>query len=482
MKNRFLPLLLAGLISASSVFAEAGAAVNTHDYTSPFKTVLGKTDSEISTKLNDLWYHFFKGSNNQKIFYDKGSEAYILDISNNDVRSWGMACGMLICVQTDHKSEFDKLWNFAKNHMWHKSGARDGYFSSIVHTDGSVWDSNSMPSAEMHFMMSLLLASSRWNEDQYAEDALYIMNKMWNNSTYKLFNETSHIISFQPAGVEKDFTDPSYDLPAFIDYFSRMCPDYKTQWEQAASKTREHLRKSSNASSGLFTEYNNFDGTPHAVSFNPDATKFFTDARLCAMNIGADYYLFGADAANQKILVKRLIDFFENDNYQHCMFDWDGSNPAMQYSVPLGACNAVACYALLDDPSYSSQVEKILNWIWNSAPETGQWRYLSGIPHLMAMLHLCGSFKLWGLIPPEGVDESSANATDVELFPNPSKDYFEVRSSSEIKNIEIASLTGQTLLKQDGGSPVHFSLPAGTYLVKVQMADGHSAIKKIVVK
>lgn len=62
------------------------------------------------------------------------------------------------------------------------------------------------------------------------------------------------------------------------------------------------------------------------------------------------------------------------------------------------------------------------------------------------------------------------------------KDYFEVRSSSEIKNIEIASLTGQTLLKQDGGSPVHFLLPAGTYLVKVQMADGHSAIKKIVVK
>ncbi|MBO7142115.1 MAG: hypothetical protein J6V76_03290, partial [Bacteroidales bacterium] len=67
-------------------------------YTSPFKTVLGKTDEEIQDKLDQLWDHYFKGDDNSKVYYDKGSEAYIMDIANHDVRSEGMAYGMMICV------------------------------------------------------------------------------------------------------------------------------------------------------------------------------------------------------------------------------------------------------------------------------------------------------------------------------------------------------------------------------------------------
>ena len=49
-------------------------AYYTGNYTSPFKTVLGKTDEEIQNKLDQLWNHYFKGYDNSKVYYDKGSE------------------------------------------------------------------------------------------------------------------------------------------------------------------------------------------------------------------------------------------------------------------------------------------------------------------------------------------------------------------------------------------------------------------------
>ena len=79
-------------------------AYYTGDYTSPFKKYLGKTDEEIQAKLDQLWDHYFKGDNNSKVFYDKGTEAYIKDTGNNDVRSEGMSYGMMISVQKNSTS------------------------------------------------------------------------------------------------------------------------------------------------------------------------------------------------------------------------------------------------------------------------------------------------------------------------------------------------------------------------------------------
>ena len=160
----------------------------TGNYESPFKKVLGKTDAEIQEKMDALWNHYFKGDDNSKVYYDRGSEAYIKDINNNDVRSEGMSYGMMIAVQTGHKEEFDKLWNWAKNHMWHKSGGWDGYFVWQRNDSGTGGDDNCAPDGEMYFMMSLLFAANRWNDSKYMEDAQYILKKMWDNGQHSLFN------------------------------------------------------------------------------------------------------------------------------------------------------------------------------------------------------------------------------------------------------------------------------------------------------
>ena len=422
MRKKILTMILALATTAASArdfydenggyygpedFKDFSGAYYTGDYTSPFKTCLGKTDEEIQEKLDQLWNHYFKGESNEKVYFDRGYEAYILDTGNNDVRSEGMSYGMMIAVQTNHKAEFDKLWAFAKNHMWHKSGQWDGYFAWQCGTDGYMRDQNCAPDAEMYFMMSLLFAANRWHDSSYMDDAQYILEKCWKNGSGSLFSESHKIICFQPYNCS-DFTDPSYDLPAFIDLFSRWSDTKQDRWSMVAYATRNHLYKSSHSRTGLFADYTEFNGQPKSTSYNTNSHKYMYDAMRCAMNFGMDYYLFGADAERQEIMAKRLIGFFEEDNYEHARFNWDGSSPSESYTVGETGANAVACYCLLNNPDYKDAVKRNLEMAWNVKPLKGQYRYYDGLVHYLSMLHLCGSFKIW---KPEPIVDSLMGTT-----------------------------------------------------------------------
>jgi endo-1,4-beta-D-glucanase Y len=390
--------------------SQLNGAYYTGNYESPFKTYLGKTDKEIQEKMDAMWEHYFKGDNNSKVFFDNGSEGYIKDINNNDVRSEGMSYGMMIAVQTGHKEEFDKLWKWAKNHMWHKGGDWDGYFAWQRGDNGMGGDDNCAPDGEMYFMMSLLFAANRWDDDQYRKDALYIMDKMWNNPSHKLFNQGNYIIVFQPLGNGNDFSDPSYDLPAYLELFSRWAEKDTDKWKKAVTAARDHLYKSSNTSSGLFADYSSFNGQPQSYSYNSNSTKYMYDAMRCAMNFGMDYYLFGADSTREIEMANRIINFFEKDGYKHARFNWDGSNPQEQYTQGEAGANAVAAIALRSTEGSEEKIKKNLQNAWDTKFMTGQYRYYDGLVHYLAMLHLSGNFKIWK--PKPSVEEKSVEANE----------------------------------------------------------------------
>ncbi len=501
-------------------------AYYTGKYTSPFATYLGKSESDIQGKLDQLWNHYFKGDDNSKVYYDKGTEAYIYDSGNGDVRSEGMSYGMMICVQTNHHDEFDKLWAFAKNHMLHTSGQWQGNFAWQCGTDGSVKDQNCAPDGEMYFMMSLLFAANRWGNDgkyNYMEDAQFVLKNMIKGSNGSLFNEQYKVVTFQPYNCS-DYSDPSYDLPAFVDLFSRWSTTNNSFWKDAAAATRNHLKVSSNSSSGLYTDYNNFDGTPKSTSFNSNSQRYMYDAMRCAMNVGMDYYLFGADAANQEAMMGRLINFFEKDGYTHARFNWDGSNAAETYTLGEAGANAVGCYALMGNSANDAKVKKNLEKAWNGTLMTGQYRYYDGLVHYLAMLHLCGSFKIWKPAPAiekktvegtgsvtylgttykenttitafencklynvtinvnagTGIDNPTADNESIVLLPNPASDHLTVKSADAVQRIEIINRMGQTVLSQEGSNIVSLSLPTGIYFVQVY-TDKDKFTKKLIVR
>ena len=329
------------------------------------------------------------------------------------------------------------------------------------------------------------------------------------------------MITFQPQGGGNNYSDPSYDLPAFVELFTRWSDTNKDKWEKALKGTRDHIYKSSNTSSGLFTDYSNFDGTPYG-SQGSNSSRYMYDAMRCAMNFGMDYYLFGADAERDIEMARRIITHFENDGYQHGRFEWNGT-PVQGDGYTLGesGANAVACYALVGDPSYEKAIKNNLNKAWNGTLMTGQWRYYDGLVHYLAMLHLCGSFKIWKPKPTIETKEvteneyngktyteettfdsfencklyrvtikpsNSVNVDDIEssnavvLVPNPAENYFTVKSAKEITSIEMFNITGQKVLNQDNDSTVEINLPAGSYIVKITTADGNVSVQRLIVK
>ena len=430
---------------------------------------------------------------------------------------------MMICVQTDHKSEFDKLWKFAKTHMLHTSGQWAGYFSWKCGTNGNVEDQNCAPDGEMYFTMALLFAANRWGDQSYYDDAQFVLKNMWKGNTGSLFNENYKVITFQPYNCA-DFSDPSYDLPAFVDLFSRWSTTNNSKWQQAATATRDHLKKSSNSQSGLYSDYNNFDGTPKSVSYNSNSHRYMYDAMRCAMNVGMDYYLFGADSKNQEVMMKRLIDFFEKDGYKHARFNWDGSNASDSYTLGETGANAVGCYALLSDPAYDEKVKTNLNKAWNASLATGTYRYYDGLVHYLSMLHLCGSFKIWkpkptieektvsgnGSVTYQGqtytepttvtafedckvynvtidVKESTGLANNqsekaVSIYPNPAKGgAFTVACAGGVCRVEVINVAGQKVAVSAGNS-INANLLPGIYMVRVTTASGDVYVEKIVIK
>lgn len=96
----------------------------------------GYSHKEIEKKVSNCFNEIFYGEN--KFFYitEDREMAYIEDTGNHDVRTEGMSYGMMMCVQTDHKKEFDFLWKFARTYMYIDYGRNTGYFAWSVACDG----------------------------------------------------------------------------------------------------------------------------------------------------------------------------------------------------------------------------------------------------------------------------------------------------------------------------------------------------------
>ena len=375
--------------------SQSTGAYYTGDYTSPFKTFLGKTDKDIQDKLDELWNHYFGGQNDKTVYYEDRDGGYIVDINNNDIRSEGMSYGMMIAVQTNHREQFDKLWNWAKKHMWKDPATGgSGYFAWQANRDGSVRDWGNAPDGEIYFMMSLLFAAHRWNDEGYMRGAQSILKACWKGNGQSLYSEQSFIATFQPSDGNNTWGDASYSLPAFVDLFSRWSTTNTDKWKKATKATRDHIYNSANPQSGLCSDYSNFDGTPH-YAFSDNSTKYAFDAIRCPMNYGMDSYLFGVDMERQTKIAKVITDFFERDGYRHGHFNWDGTSGYGDFTIGQAGANAVATYALLEEESYKDLVKKVLQKAWDSKPIVGSQRYYDGLVHYLAMLHLTGNFKIW---------------------------------------------------------------------------------------
>ena len=280
-----------------------------------FTSLLGKSEAEVEARLQQVWNHFFtpadlaryEAPGETSVYYETADGlAFIMDTGNNDVRSEGMSYGMMLSVQLDHRKEFDKLWGWAKKYMAYAPGsAWDGYFCWQCRPDGTKLGGSNASDGEAYFVTALFLAAERWGEPRYADEANAILTKVMNKDgertgVYNRYNKENGRNTFVPDRMGHGFTDPSYQLPAFLDKWAQVASADRPFWERAATEARRHLIASAHPETGLYPDYSEYDGRayrwPHA---GYDTSIYMYDAIRCAMNVGMDYYLWGKDKANQ---------------------------------------------------------------------------------------------------------------------------------------------------------------------------------------
>ena len=398
-ENRILAVIALCLMTTLAVNAE-----------NLFSSLLGKSQEEVNQRLEMLWQHFFTpgdvsvfDADGQKTVYYETADnmAFIYDTGSNDVRSEGMSYGMMISVQTNHRAEFDKLWRWAKRYMaYPKNTPWDGYFCWQCSRDGKQIGNSNASDGELYFATALFLAAERWNEPQYAEEANEIlekcMSKTGEGGVYNLYNRDNYLITFVPDKVGKEFSDPSYQLPAFLDKWAKMAAKNRSFWKKAAKAARQHLIDSSDPVTGLYPDYSNYDGSayrwPHA---GYDTSIYMYDAIRCAMNVGMDYYLWGKDKKRQTAVMSRLLSFFKSDDYKHARFSLDGKKRFDEYTHGMLGANAVAAFALAKStPEHKELAKEQLQRLWDSKPPTGKYRYYDGMVYYLSWLHVSGYFSL----------------------------------------------------------------------------------------
>ena len=376
-----------------------------------FNTILGKSDEETRAKIDGVWNHFFtpgdmsvyENADQHSVYYLDGDKGLILDTGSNDVRTEGMSYGMMISVQLDKPEVFDRLWRWSKEHMAYSTDSPwDGYFCWQCAPDGTKIGGSNASDGELYYVTSLLLAGEKWNKPEYTAEANQILEKIMSKDgdatgVYDLFDKDNKLITFVPDSVGHVFTDPSYMLPAFLDYWAIKASSNNDFWREAASAAREHLAKSAHPVTGLHPDYSNYDATPYAwPQAGYDTSIYMYDAIRCAMNIGMDAYLTGKDIDRQGEVIGRLLNFFKKDGCSHAHFNLDGTNAFDGYTCGMAGSNAVGALALAKSEDIEKQAlaKDFIEQLWNAEPPTGKYRYYVGMVYFLSLLHVSGNFSL----------------------------------------------------------------------------------------
>lgn len=410
-KTFYFPLMLllatsCASQSAKTVEEEAQGSFYTGEYHNYFSEVLGVSQEAVDARMDSLWQHFFTpgdfsrfaDDDQTSVYYEVGdSMAFIYDTGSDDVRTEGMSYGMMICVQLDKPKEFDKLWRWAKTYMRYPDDSPwNGYFCWQCHADGTPFGNSNASDGEAYFATALFLAAHRWGNKQYEADAIDIlrrtMTKDGSEGVWNLYDSATHIITFVPTDDAHLYTDPSYQLPAFTEMWSRWDEERADFWQEASPAARQQLRRSSHPVTGLFPDYSTYEGKPLRGPFcSYNSRRFQYDAIRCSMNVGMDYYLFGADCENQRAMMNRLLAFFEQDGFVHGQFNLDGTEPTGDYTIGMAGANAVGSLCLEDGERKHDHIERL----WNVQAPQGKWRYYVGMVYMLSMLHVSGYFRVY---------------------------------------------------------------------------------------
>jgi len=369
----------------------------TGDYPNYFKQI-GITRQEAKTRVRECFETIFFDPS-EKFYHDVDTDSGCMeDTGNNDARTEGMSYGMMMCVQMDEKTFFDKLWCFSKRYMYLESGKHAGYFAWSVQLDGKHNAEGPAPDGEEYYAMALFMASARWGDGEgifnYSREASDILHHCVHQHELvpggqSMWDPENHLIKFIP---ETPFSDPSYHLPHFYELFAKKANEEdRAFWKCAAEESRKYIVLCAHPVTGLSPEYAEYDGR-NKLLFGKDF-EYYSDAYRVAMNIGLNHVWFGGDEGLSGIAQKLQAFFSENTQLGHyCAYHLDGTpfKDEVMHPTAIIATNAAAGIA-----AQGKYTKQWLQDFWQTPLRQGERRYYDNCLYFFCLLMLSGGYRIY---------------------------------------------------------------------------------------
>jgi len=383
----------------------------------------GAIDAKVTTAVNR---YFGIGTNEPatptaatgyRCYYElpqDSSMGFIWAADSDDVRSEGMSYGMMIAVQMNMQTQFDRLWKFAKTYMQYPASssltAWRGYFiwqGKVARSSTTSWtvtfsaNTGPAPDGDQYFAAALYLADKRWGSagaTNYKAEADTIATALLHNAAtasdgrQPIISTSQNMPVFYPQGASANLTDPSYHLPAFYELFAASGPSADAaKWRSVASTSRGFFVSSANATTGLHPDYATFAGAPTTANPNDGHNTFGFDAWRVVMNMAVDY-VWGAADSREKTQIEKYHTFFgsylQNGNVTQSLFSVDGTNPSGGGSTALTATLAAGGMV-----STTSNRAMYVSNLWNIQQQSGTYRYYQESVYLLGLLNAAGMFN-----------------------------------------------------------------------------------------
>src|SRR5579859_1497827 len=165
---------------------------------------------------------------------------------NSVTTSEGQSYAMLRAVWIDDKDTFDLVWKWTKYNMrrpkdsllgWQWGKQKDGKYG-FIENGGD----NSASDADTDIALALILASHRWNNTQYLDDAKKILPDIWQYETDTV-NGKRYLLAGNWANREKEvIINPSYFSPYAWRIFAKV--DKKNEWNSLVTPAYDLLTQS----------------------------------------------------------------------------------------------------------------------------------------------------------------------------------------------------------------------------------------------
>ncbi|MCR5301638.1 MAG: xylanase [Lachnospiraceae bacterium] len=373
-----------------------------------FFEAAGYSSDDTERRIEEIFDTLFYGSDDERIYHAVGDDmAFIMDTGNIDARTEGMSYGMMMCVQLDRREEFDRIWKWAKTHMFLTDGPNKGFFCWSNAPCGSKNADGAAPDGEEYFAMALLFASSRWGDGEgiyeYSREACDILHEMIREGDETkgrgMFDPGNHLIRFI---CEADFTDPSYHLPHFYEIFSkRAYPQDRPFFGKAAEASRQYLHRACHDITGLCSEFAYFDGRAYEKGKDTWGRHdwYYSDAYRTIMNIALDHIWFDKDPWQEEegerflhfmchtITESRWDKVIEVDG---TVLDTDALHP-----VAVIATNAAAAALIGSSSPACPDAVTVLHKFWNTPLRTGKRRYYDNCLYFFSFLLLSGGYRIF---------------------------------------------------------------------------------------